>query len=85
LNQFINVAVAEKLAHLEHDEWLARRAKPTAERITRALDILDRPTRHKPAPEDVLPENYTSRSSRSPKPKRNGQSGGRPRKRAAAA
>ena len=22
LNQFINVAVAEKLAHLEHEEWL---------------------------------------------------------------
>ena len=23
LNQFINVAVAEKLAHLQHEEWLA--------------------------------------------------------------
>ena len=22
LNQFINVAVAEKLAHLEHEEWM---------------------------------------------------------------
>jgi predicted HicB family RNase H-like nuclease len=24
LNQFINVAVAEKLAHLQHEEWLGR-------------------------------------------------------------
>ena len=29
LNQFINVAVAEKLAHLEHDEWLkTRKSQP---------------------------------------------------------
>ena len=35
LNQFINVAVAEKLAHLQHDQWLAHRPKPTASVIAR--------------------------------------------------
>ena len=33
LNQFINVAVAEKLAHLEHQEW-ARKQKPAADEKT---------------------------------------------------
>jgi len=27
LNQLINVAVAEKLAHLEHEEWMRNRKK----------------------------------------------------------
>src|SRR5580698_10514895 len=31
LNQFINVAVAEKLAHLEHEEWARNRKQPTNE------------------------------------------------------
>jgi hypothetical protein len=58
LNQFINVAVAEKLAHLQHDEWLARRPKPTGDLIAKALDILDRPTRHVPEEADKLPLDY---------------------------
>jgi hypothetical protein len=65
LNQFINVAVAEKLAHLQHDEWLARRPKPTPIKIARALEILDRPTEIPPYPGDELPEGYVS-ASRSP-------------------
>ena len=44
LNQFINVAVAEKLAHLQHEEWAANRRKPTPGRIARALEILNKPT-----------------------------------------
>jgi hypothetical protein len=64
LNQFINVAIAEKLAHLEHDEWLARRAKPTASRIARALEILNRSTGREPEPDDRLPKGYTSSSSK---------------------
>jgi hypothetical protein len=60
LNQFINVAVAEKLAHLQHDEWLASRPKPTRRRIARALAILDRPTRSSPAPDDAVPKGYSS-------------------------
>ena len=60
LNQFINVAVAEKIVHLQHDEWLASRPKPTAARIARALAILDRPTQHAPNPGDELPDGYVS-------------------------
>jgi hypothetical protein len=60
LNQFINLAVAEKLAHLQHDEWLARRSKPTAERISRALKVLDRSTLTPPLPDEELPKSYRS-------------------------
>jgi hypothetical protein len=60
LNQFINVAVAEKLAHLQHDEWLARRPRPTAAMIARALEILDRPSGNAPASGDELPNGYIS-------------------------
>ena len=64
LNQFINVAIAEKLAHLEHDEWLARRAKPTAARIARALEILSGSAGREPEPGDRLPKGYSSSSSK---------------------
>ena len=36
LNQFINIAVAEKLAHLQHEEWLAQRPKARAALIAEA-------------------------------------------------
>jgi hypothetical protein len=64
LNQFINLAVAEKLAHLEHEEWLARRAKPTPDLTARALAILNRPTGNTPEPGDDLPKGYTDVSAR---------------------
>jgi hypothetical protein len=60
LNQFINLAVAEKIVHLQHDEWLASRPKPTAARISRALGILDRTTENAPDPGDELPDGYVS-------------------------
>ena len=60
LNQFINVALAEKLAHLQHDEWLARRPQPTAAKIARALEVLDHPTHNSPAPGNELPDGYVS-------------------------
>jgi hypothetical protein len=44
LNQFINTAVAERLAHLQHEEWLAQRRNASAASISRALDSLDRPS-----------------------------------------
>jgi hypothetical protein len=57
LNRFVNVAVAEKLAHLQHEEWLARRPKASSDSIAKALQILDRPISH--APEgDKLPKGY---------------------------
>jgi hypothetical protein len=60
LNQFINIAVAEKLVHLQHEAWLAAREKPSASRIARALAILDQPTGIPPEPWDELPEGYES-------------------------
>jgi hypothetical protein len=60
LNQFINVAVAEKLAHLQHEEWLARRPKASSGSIAKALQILDRPTSHAPGEADKLPKGYLS-------------------------
>ena len=60
LNQFINVAVAEKLAYLQHEEWLARRPKATSNLVAKALQILDRPTPHAAEEEDRLPKGYVS-------------------------
>lgn len=60
LNQFINVAVAERLAHLQHEEWLARRPKATSESIAKALEILSRPARRAPEKEDSLPKGYVA-------------------------
>ncbi len=60
LNQFINVAVAEKVAHLQREQWVARRSKTTPERISQALKILDRATDISPEPGDELPEGYCS-------------------------
>lgn len=61
LNQFINVAVAEKLAHLEHEEWVRNRKKPTKELAVRALALLDRAGTQLPEPGDELPKNYRRR------------------------
>ncbi len=60
LNQFINIAVAEKLAHLQHEEWLAHRPKASAALIAKALDILDRPSGHAPEDFDRIPDGYVS-------------------------
>jgi hypothetical protein len=58
LNQFINIALAEKLAHLQHEEWLARRPKITDALTKRALGILDRPSGHPPEAFDKIPVGY---------------------------
>jgi hypothetical protein len=58
LNQFINVAVAEKLAHLQHEEWLAHRPKASAGLIAKALDILDRPNGNPSEDFDKIPDGY---------------------------
>ena len=58
LNQFINVAVAEKLAHLEHDEWMRNRKQPRKELAARALILLDK-AGSKPVDQgDELPKGY---------------------------
>lgn len=60
LNQFINVAVAEKLAHLQHDQWLAERPKATPGVKARALAILDKSTGELSDDSDGLPAGYRS-------------------------
>ena len=61
LNQFINVAVAEKLAHLEHEEWARKRKQATKELAARALHLLDK-ARNKPVePGDELPKTYRAK------------------------
>lgn len=60
LNQFINVAVAEKLAHLEHDEWLKNRKKPNAQAIAKALYTLDHDGQQVVEAGDELPAGYNS-------------------------
>jgi hypothetical protein len=58
LNQFINVAVAERVAYLQHEEWVARRAQPTPALVSKALQILDRPSKGRLEPGDELPRGY---------------------------
>ncbi|HTW47151.1 MAG TPA: hypothetical protein VMD92_04335 [Acidobacteriaceae bacterium] len=60
LNQFINVAVAEKITHLEHEEWIAARRKVTPELIARGLAAINYSTGFEPAPEDRLPQGYVA-------------------------
>lgn len=60
LNQFINVAVAEKLAHLEHDEWLRNRSKVSEGSIAKALAVLDNSNANEPQAGDELPDGYRS-------------------------
>jgi uncharacterized protein (DUF1778 family) len=60
LNQFINLAVAEKVAYLQHEEWLERRSRISQDSIAKALQILDRPSKRKPAAGDELPDGYAS-------------------------
>ena len=62
LNQFINIAVAEKLAVIEYNEWIARRPKASPPKIKRALEILNRETGNRPATGDELPEGYGTSS-----------------------
>ena len=58
LNQFINVAVAEKLAHLEHEEWVRRRKQPSEELAARAVSLLDKAGNKPVEPGDELPKGY---------------------------
>jgi len=53
----------EKLAHLQHDQWLAHRPKPTASVIAKALRALGRQTGNPPDVGDELPDGYVSTGS----------------------
>ncbi len=60
MNQFINVAVAEKLAHLEHEEWVRNRREPTKELAARALRLLEKAGKKAVEAGDELPKGYRS-------------------------
>lgn len=58
LNQFINVAVAEKLAHLEHEEWVRNRKQPSKKLAARALQLPDKAGSKPVEPGDDLSKGY---------------------------
>jgi hypothetical protein len=72
LNQFINVAVAERLAHLEHDEWVHNRKVPSSAKTLEAMNVLNQLGSDVPDKGDELPKGYLppSRSASSQKKQR---------------
>jgi hypothetical protein len=58
LNQFIHVAIAEKLVHLEHEEWVQNRKQPKKELAARALKLLDKAGSKPVEPGDEVPKHY---------------------------
>jgi len=57
LNQFINLAVAEKVVHLEHEDWAKSRKRPTQKLAAEALRLLDKAGNRSLEPGDELPRN----------------------------
>lgn len=62
LNQFVNVAVAEKIAALRTGQFYAERAARAD--ITKAFQILDRAGTAAPRPADLLPPDWEERAGR---------------------
>jgi hypothetical protein len=62
LNQFINVAVAERLAHLEHDEWVHNRKVPSSAKTLEAMNVLNQLGSDVPDKGDELPKGYLPHS-----------------------
>jgi hypothetical protein len=60
LNQFINLAVAEKVEYLENEAWIARRRPLTQDRLSNAMALLSRPGTLPPQPGDEIPETFKS-------------------------
>ena len=58
LNQFINVAIAEKVARVEHDRWAVNREPVDDAARADALDLLRRGGRLAPEPGDEVPAEY---------------------------
>jgi hypothetical protein len=67
LNQFINIAVAEKLAQMKQAEWAATRMKVTPAAVMRALEILDKGGNNPPEPWDRLPPGHVSSEAKTKK------------------
>ena len=58
VNQFVAIAVAEKLAVLETEEYFAEKAKHVDH--ARFKDLMDRPGGALPRPEDIIPDEVTA-------------------------
>ncbi len=58
LNQFINVAIAEKVARVEHDRWATNREPVDDAARADALNLLHRGGKLPPAPGDEVPAEY---------------------------
>jgi hypothetical protein len=62
VDEFINVAVAEKMAHREEREWLKRRLSavksPSKVSVSEVLGFLTRSDGRPPEPGDELPEGF---------------------------
>ncbi len=56
-----HLAVAEKLARLEHEEWSRSRKQPTRELAARALELLDKAGNKPAEPDDALPKGYRAK------------------------
>jgi hypothetical protein len=58
LDEFVNAAVEEKLAHAQHLEWVKSRREPNEERLAEARRLLRRAGSEPPEPGDELPEGF---------------------------
>ena len=58
LNQFINLAIAEKVEYLENEAWIARRRPTSKDRMDAAMAVLSRKGTLPPAAGDQIPETY---------------------------
>ncbi len=66
LNEFVNVAVAEKLAHYRHMEWLKQRNTPTDAALAEVLRTLRKPESLPQDSSDGLPDGYIREESPEP-------------------
>ena len=58
LNQFINLAITEKVEYLENEAWIARRRPASKDRIDSATALLHRKGTLLPAADDQIPEAF---------------------------
>ncbi len=63
LNQFINVAIAEKVARLEHQRWAANREPFSESARAEGLGLLRRGKTIPPDAGDEIPRAYVARKS----------------------
>jgi hypothetical protein len=58
LDEFVNAAVAEKIAHTQHVEWVKSRRVPSEEHLRETRRLLRSAGSEPPEPGDELPEGF---------------------------